>query len=63
MYAPGEWIDKEPRADGRPRRRQPFGMVRGAQFIPQDARDLRPSQSTHVPDHSPSKPVSEARSL
>ena len=32
----GEWIDKEPRADGKPRRWRPFETREAREFIKQD---------------------------
>jgi hypothetical protein len=51
----GQWLDKEPRVDGKPRRWKPLeelDMDPSRVFIPQERRNLRPSDDTQLQDRT-----------
>jgi len=43
----GEWIDKELRADGKPRRWRPFNVREAREFISQECQTQHPLDDTH----------------
>jgi len=46
----GEWLDKEPRKDGKPRRWKPFEVRQARRFIPQEHQTQRPSEDIRPHD-------------
>jgi hypothetical protein len=50
----GEWLDKEPRADGKPRRWRPFEIlaVEQGRVFTQERKTQRPSDDTHPHDRT-----------
>jgi hypothetical protein len=59
----GEWLDKEPRADGKPRRWRPFVARTSRQFIPQECRDRHPAGNIQPRGDTQGTQLSEARNL
>jgi hypothetical protein len=59
----GEWIDKEPRADGKPRRWRPFEIREAQAFISQDLQECQiqyPSDDTQPQSGTRGTQLSEA---
>jgi hypothetical protein len=62
----GEWIDKEPRADGKPRRWKPFETREAQEFISQAFQECQtqyPSDDTRPHGGTRDIQLSEARNL